>query len=114
LNLPHFHLYGADICLQARRNGLANYAMSNFCVHNSIAIRTLPAEFWRCAEYLRIKWQDELPVKTSCIVLSRGQSAMWIRRTRTELGFLRARKARGASHRLANPKINPACGTNPK
>jgi hypothetical protein len=114
LNLPHFHLYGADICLQAKRRGLVNYAMSNFCVHNSIALRTLPAEFWRCAEYLRIKWQHELPLKTSCIILSPGQSTMWIRRTRTELGFLRTRRSRSRTNRLTNPNVNPTSGTNPK
>jgi hypothetical protein len=107
VNLPHFHLYGADICLQARRSGLKNYAMSNFCVHNSIAIKKLPAEFWRCAEYLRVKWQNELPVKTCCVTLPSRRSTMWMTQAHAELSFLHKRKSGGGSNRLDNPDINP-------
>ncbi len=101
--LPYFHLYGADICLQARRSRLENYAISNFCVHNSIAIKRLPTEFWRCAEYLRVKWRNNLPIKTCCVILSPWRITMWMRRARAELNSFRQRRSRHGSNRLTDP-----------
>ena len=64
--LPGFHLYGADICLEARRLGLSSFVISAFCVHNSNGINRLPLSFWRAYWRLRTKWQAELPVVTTC------------------------------------------------
>ena len=101
--LPHFHLYGADICLQARQSGRENYVMSNFCVHNSLAIKRLSAEFWQCAEYLRVKWRHVLPVKTCCVTLLPRRSKMWMTRARYEQGFFRTRWRKRKSARLTDP-----------
>jgi hypothetical protein len=44
-----FHLYGADICLQARERGLAVVALEALCHHNSRSMG-LPEEFFVSAE----------------------------------------------------------------
>ncbi len=40
--LPGFHMYGADICLQAAERGKRSYAISACCVHNTNGIGLLP------------------------------------------------------------------------
>jgi glycosyltransferase involved in cell wall biosynthesis len=70
--LPGFHLYGTDICLQARRRGMKNYAISAFCIHNSNGIRWLPLAFWKSFFYVRRKWRDELPVYSPCMRITRS------------------------------------------
>jgi GT2 family glycosyltransferase len=69
--LPHFHLYGTDLCLQARSAGLPNFAIPAFCVHNTNQLIELPTEFYRCHDHIKMKWRQYLPIHTSCIVISR-------------------------------------------
>lgn len=102
--LPHFHLYGTDICLESKRRGLSNYVISNFCVHNSISIRRLPDEFWRCAEYLRRKWNHQLPVRTCCINLRSSGLIMSMTRIRNNFAFLRKQSHRFVTERLIKPQ----------
>jgi hypothetical protein len=66
-----FHLYGADICLQAREQGLAVVAMEAICHHNSRSIR-LPEAFFASAEVFARKWSHRLPIATSCVIINRG------------------------------------------
>ncbi len=70
--LPGFHMYGTDICLEARRQGMKSYAISAFCVHNTSGYRMLPLQFWRCYLYMRKKWRSELPIATSCTEITFG------------------------------------------
>jgi len=81
--LPGFHLYGADFCLQASAAGFKNFIVSAFCVHNSNGIVRMPASFWKAYFYLRKKWQNQLPVTTCCTRITR---VAWpvIRRVLTE------------------------------
>jgi hypothetical protein len=69
--LPGFHLYGADICLEARRKGLKCYAISAFCVHNSNGLDQLPQAYSRAYFYMRDKWRNQLPIRTPCMVITR-------------------------------------------
>ena len=69
--LPGFHLYGADICLEARRKRLKCYAISAFCVHNSNGLDQLPLSYSRAYFYMRDKWRNQLPIRTPCMVISR-------------------------------------------
>ncbi len=69
--LPGFHLYGADICLEARRKGLKCYAISAFCVHNSNGLDRLPPSYSRAYFYMRDKWRNQLPIRTPCMVITR-------------------------------------------
>jgi hypothetical protein len=70
-SLPGFHLYGADICLQADARGLKCYAIPAFGIHNSNGLGMLPADYWRCWLYLRKKWSRRLPVRTPCMPITR-------------------------------------------
>ena len=103
-DLPGFHLYGTDLCLQARQAGKRCYAINAFCFHNSLPVLGLKADFWRGAEYLRRKWRASLPVRTPCIVLEPGRLGFWRRRLASRVGFLRERRSRSrAAARAADP-----------
>jgi len=71
-NLPGFHLYGADICLEAKKRSMRSYVLPAFCIHNSNGIRFLPTPFWRSYLYIRRKWWDELPVRSCCTVITKS------------------------------------------
>ena len=91
--LPHFHFYGADICLQAVDRGLTPYAINAFCIHNTQQITALPREFYECARYVRRKWRAHVPIQTTCIRL-----------TRTNLPLLRMLAHDFCSRHLAKPE----------
>jgi hypothetical protein len=63
-----FHLYGADICLQAHELRLAVVAVEALCHHNSQRVG-LPDEFYESASIFARKWHHRLPVATSCAVI---------------------------------------------
>jgi len=65
-----FHLYGADLCLQAAEQGLAVVALGALCHHNSRS-RGLPKTFFPSAEVFARKWAHRLPIATSCVVIDR-------------------------------------------
>ena len=63
-----FHLYGADLCLQAAERGLAVVAIEAPCDHNSRSVG-LQEAFFRSAEVFARKWRHRLPVATPCVVI---------------------------------------------
>ncbi len=65
-----FHLYGADICLQARQRGLAVVALGAPCQHHSRSIG-LPEAFFASARVFARKWAHRLPIATPCVVFDR-------------------------------------------
>lgn len=75
--LPGFHLYGADICLEAESRGMRNYAIPCFALHNSCGVKWLPPDFWRAYMYLRRKWWDRLPIITSCTKITKSCAPMF-------------------------------------
>lgn len=81
-NLPHFHLYGTDICLRAAKMGMNSYAISAFCVHNGPYHLSLPKEYYECYRYVRKKWKEALPIYTSCGPITALQFPMYKRRLR--------------------------------
>jgi hypothetical protein len=80
--LPGFHFYGADICLRAIQKGMRNYAFPGFCVHNTQMNPTLPPDFYECYRHFKRTWREVLPVRTSCITVSRLGIPYHIRRLR--------------------------------
>ena len=68
--LPGYHLYGADICAEARRRGRKSYAISAFCLHNTNIGGALPVDFWKSYLFMRRKWKDYLPIDTPCTRIS--------------------------------------------
>jgi hypothetical protein len=69
--LTGFHMYGADICLEARHQRRKCYAIGALCIHNTNQYHLLPWQFWRCYLTLRRKWKAELPIKTTCTEITR-------------------------------------------
>jgi hypothetical protein len=85
---PHFHLYGADICLAAAKNGRKSYAISAFSIHNTQQNLVLPKEFYQCYRALKTKWKSSLPIYSTCINVTRFDMPMYERRVReVRLGF---------------------------
>jgi hypothetical protein len=80
--LPHFHLYGTDICLRAAKYGMKSYAISAFCIHNAHQSLILPPEFYDCCKYIRRVWTEYLPIQTTCIRLTKFSIPVYIRRLR--------------------------------
>ena len=100
--LPHFHLYGPDICLKARARGMVNYAFQGCCVHNTNQLLILPEEFYACYRYIRRKWFYHLPIYTSCIKISHLNEELYHRRLyETRLRIL------GMQHRAAKRGRDP-------
>jgi len=79
-NLPHFHLYGTDICLRAAKQGMKSYAVSVTCIHNTYQNFNLPKEFFECCEYMRQAWKDSLPIQTTCIRITKSNFPIYWRR----------------------------------
>jgi GT2 family glycosyltransferase len=91
--LPGFHLYGTDICMEAKRQGLNCYVLSAFCVHNSNGLHRLPSAYSRSLYYLRDKWRSQLPIRTPCMTITRWGLPLY--RHYLESLFARNRKAGG-------------------
>lgn len=70
--LPGFHLYGTDICMQARSQAFSCYAFEAFCIHNSTKTGMLPWAFWQAYFYIRKKWRNYLPIATPCVSITRS------------------------------------------
>lgn len=81
-NLPHFHLYGADICLTAASRGMRNYAIYAPCIHNTKQNVVLPPEFYECSDYLRKSKKQHLPIQTTCMSLTRSGMPLLVRKLR--------------------------------
>lgn len=79
-DLPHFHLYGADVCLTAAKMGMKNYAIPAFCVHNAHQYLVLPKEFYDCCHHIKRVWKEALPIHTTCLTITRLNLPMYVRR----------------------------------
>jgi hypothetical protein len=80
--LPHFHFYGTDICFRAKELGMNSYAISAFCIHNTHQSLVLPKEFYDCCSHIRRKWSSELPIYTTCAVMTESNAPVVMRRLR--------------------------------
>ena len=95
--LPHFHLYGADICLRAATMGMKSYAISAFCIHNTRQSLILPKEFYDCCQHIKRVWKDRLPIQTTCIRITRSNIPIYLRRAREfHLRHIRRKEVGGA------------------
>jgi hypothetical protein len=81
-SLPHFHFYGTDICLRVSKRGMASYAISAFCIHNTNEPLVLPAEFYQCGKHIKRTWGDCLPIQTTCIRITKFNIPIYLRRLR--------------------------------
>ena len=78
--LPHFHLYGTDICLRAEAAGRNNYVIPAFCVHNTNYGLILAPEFYECCRHVREVWKNALPIQTPCIRITKSNAPIYRRR----------------------------------
>jgi glycosyltransferase involved in cell wall biosynthesis len=101
--LPHYHMYGTDICLTARQAGLGSFAIPAFCVHNTHQILELPKEFFECYRYIKRKWSSQLPIAASCMSVTRLDHEMHRKRLSELLARLR-RNRRSPIGRVENPR----------
>ena len=101
--LPHFHLYGADICMAAAARGWKSYAISAFCIHNTQQIFVLPKEFYESYKYMKRRWKNSLPISTTCVTITRSDFRIYQRRLlevylrfirRKEIGAVRVKDGR--------------------
>ena len=101
--LPHFHFYGADICMAAAARGLKSYAISAFCIHNTQQNLILPKEFYESYRHVKQRWRNSLPIRTTCVTMTKFDSHMYRKRIqevylrfvrRKEIGALRAKDGR--------------------
>jgi glycosyltransferase involved in cell wall biosynthesis len=79
-NLPYFHLYGTDICMRAAKQGMKNYAIPAYCIHNASYHPVLPKEFYRNYRYIRKTWKADLPIHTSCQLITKQEFPLYRRR----------------------------------
>jgi hypothetical protein len=79
-SLPHFHLYGADICLRALTMGRTSYAISAFCIHNTTQALVLPPKFYESCRYMRRTWENNLPIQTTCVRITRFNIPVYVKR----------------------------------
>ena len=78
--LPHYHLYGADICMSAKEKGMTNYAIQGFCVHNTNQLLILPKEFYDCYRYIKRKWKKYLPIYASCMKITSFNEKLYLKK----------------------------------
>jgi hypothetical protein len=74
--LPYFHYYGTDICMQAQSRGLKNYSISAFCFHLSNPVIAYPKEYYDCYYHVKKRWANKLPIRTTCIDVTRLDSGL--------------------------------------
>ena len=65
-DLPGFHLYGTDICLESEKRKMKCYAIDNWCFHNETGYNIVPKDYFKSVSYIRNKWKQLLPIRTPC------------------------------------------------
>lgn len=114
--LPHFHLYGTDICLRASSRDMTSYVVSAFCIHNTHQALVLPTEFYECCKHVRRTWRDRLPIQTTCVRITAFNAPVYTRRLREsylrhirqkEVGGLRAKDVRRLIEECAQAVSRP-------
>jgi Glycosyltransferase like family len=102
-DLPHFHFYGADICMAAAARGMKSYAISAFCIHNTQQNLVLPKEFYESYRHVKHRWKNSLPIRTTCVTITKFDSHMRRKKLhevylrfirRKEIGAFRAKDGR--------------------
>jgi hypothetical protein len=79
-NLPNFHFYGADVCMEGARRGMKSYAISAFCMHNADQNLILAKEFYETYRPFKRKWREYLPIRTTSMWVTRWNWTMYRRR----------------------------------
>ncbi len=109
-DLPHFHLYGTDIVQAAQARGYASFVIDAPVIHNSDQLRRLGKGYRQAYDYMRKKWEAELPIRTLIGQISWDEKGMRranrnvIRRYIRALISLKSRPNRGVDDPAALAK----------
>ena len=76
--LPGFHMYGADIVLQAEAQGRTAWAIDAPVVHHSKPVVNLGGDYARASRYMRKKWASRLPVYNLCCPITAIPMTLWV------------------------------------
>ena len=76
--LPGFHMYGADIVLQAEAQGRTAWVIDAPVVHHSKPVVNLGGDYARASRYMRRKWADRLPVFNLCCPITPSPFTLWV------------------------------------
>jgi len=80
--LPSFHLYGADIILQARANQNTVWVIDLPVVHHSRAVISLGGGYAESYRYIQRKWHADLPQFNLVCPLERSMWRYWLTEAR--------------------------------
>jgi hypothetical protein len=76
--LPSFHLYGADIVLQAAKAGRTTWVIDSPVVHHSKPVIDLGGGYADAYRYMQRKWADSLPVFNLCCPITASPLTRWV------------------------------------
>ena len=99
--LPGYHMYGTDICLEARRRRMKCFSIPAFCIHNTVGYKMLPMDYWKNYLFIRKKWKSQLPIASPCadITYSCWPMMRW--------NLTRAINILSGRHKLSAPVSDP-------
>ena len=108
--LPHFHMYGADICLRAAKMGMRSYVIDAFCIHNTDHNLILGKEFYECCGHMKRVWKDYLPIQTTCIKITRFNIPLFMKRMREVYQrYIRREETKGTRSKNVSQLYNEIC-----
>lgn len=76
--LPGFHMYGADIVLQAEAQGRTAWVINAPAIHHSKPVVNLGGDYARASRYMRKKWASRLPVYNLCCPITATPMTLWV------------------------------------
>jgi hypothetical protein len=80
---------------------LNSYIIPAFCIHNTQGLKFMPWAFWQSYLYMRRKWRHQLPIKTSCITVSK--SGMPVLKHITQSFYVHCIKGEQPGRRVNDP-----------
>ena len=92
--LPSFHLYAADMILEAKKAGHSTWVVDAPVVHHSRPVLNLGGGYAKAWHYMRRKWASELPIVNLVCAIRRSPFTLWEKDLRIRLTH-RGRKDRG-------------------
>lgn len=92
-DLPLWHFYGTDIVLSALEQGQRAYAIDAPVVHNDAFKGRLGDDFSQGYDFIRRRFLDQLPVRTSILWVSKTRLPLWLYRLRAWRSLARRRAA---------------------
>ncbi|MEQ9489399.1 MAG: glycosyltransferase [Alphaproteobacteria bacterium] len=104
-SLPNFHLYGTDIVRIAQKAGYDSFVIYAPVIHNSNQLRGLDAGYRLAYRFMKKKWRDHLPIKTSVCTISKYNFSLFINHIRIMRNYLKARILNRVNGPVEDPKL---------